>query len=104
MDVSKYNPMSSQDYMGNVHEWSRDELSKMGVELDYLEDEKYRNLKPQKEGSNFSRWVLLGTLGIFVAFIVSFGSANYSEKISESNLFPNIQPTAQLYEGHHLPL
>jgi len=105
MDLSKYNPMGSGDYLNNVHEWSRDELSKMGVELDYLEDKKYGNFKPQKEDSHFSRWLLLGTLGLFVAFIVTFGSVNYSEKINDSHAqLPDISPTSELYEGHQLPI
>jgi len=95
----------SQNYLDHIYEYSKEELSQMGVELGHLDEERLGGPSPEQKASPVQKWALLCSLGLFVAIIVSFGSVNNSDKMNDPNLsLQNFNHTANIYDGHHLEI
>ena len=101
MDLVCDIPIESHDYLAGLHPYSYEELSQMGVELGYLDEEDF--LEVNKGKSPMSKWFLLSMLITYVVIIISFGSAYVSEgKNKERTVLPDFNHTAFIYDGYQL--
>ncbi|MCL1950632.1 MAG: hypothetical protein FWF59_12955 [Turicibacter sp.] len=102
MDMGKRTPIGAGDYLDGIHEWSREKLYQMGVEVDYLDDAFDRRQLPPKRSPR-TKWFMLGTLGLFVAIIAYFGNTYHHETPhTQGELLLPLDHTAQIYEGHQV--
>ena len=98
----KQSPLLTEDFLSKIHRYSREELSAMGIDADYLHTMGNHNNPSEPEGKSHgkkSKWMLFLMLGGFVAIIIFFGNlANPQENRSFHFPVQGIGPTSVIYE------